>query len=228
MPNWCRRARWPNGCAPPGAGIPAFYTPTAVGTEMAEGRETRVRRPRIPAGIGAAGRLRVPPRDARRRVRQPAISAFPAQLQPGDGDGGGVTIVEVDEDFVPAGASTPTRCTRREFRAAHGEGAAGARRAWPQRRRSVADERRSKGLKRQQMADRIAMNSRTAGSSTSASACRRCAPTPIRRPRHHLSLRERRDRLRPVAPPGEEDLPGQRRRAERHAEAGRRDRASRR
>ena len=25
-----------------GAGIPAFYTPTAVGTELAEGRETRV------------------------------------------------------------------------------------------------------------------------------------------------------------------------------------------
>ena len=25
-----------------GAGIPAFYTPTAVGTELADGRETRV------------------------------------------------------------------------------------------------------------------------------------------------------------------------------------------
>ena len=46
-----------------GAGIPAFYTPTAVGTELAAGpRDARDRRARVPAGIRAAARLRVHPR----------------------------------------------------------------------------------------------------------------------------------------------------------------------
>jgi acyl CoA:acetate/3-ketoacid CoA transferase alpha subunit len=37
----CRRAPWRSACARPGAGIPAFYTPTAVGTKLADGKEQR-------------------------------------------------------------------------------------------------------------------------------------------------------------------------------------------
>ena len=37
----CRRGRWRSASARAGAGIPAFYTPAAVGTALAEGRETR-------------------------------------------------------------------------------------------------------------------------------------------------------------------------------------------
>ena len=70
-----------------GAGIPAFYTPTAVGTELAAGpRNARDQWPRVFAGIRAAARLRVHPRDARRHVRQPSIPPRATQLQSGDGD----------------------------------------------------------------------------------------------------------------------------------------------
>ena len=40
--SWCRRATWPNGSAPPGAGIGGFFTPTGYGTMLAEGKETRI------------------------------------------------------------------------------------------------------------------------------------------------------------------------------------------
>ena len=50
-----------------GAGIPAFYTPTAVGTELAEGRETRVINGReYLLEYALPLRLRLHPRHARR------------------------------------------------------------------------------------------------------------------------------------------------------------------
>ena len=70
-----------------GAGIPAFYTPTAVGTELAAGpRDPGDQRPRIPAGIRPAAGLRVRPRHPSRYVRQPAVPPLAAQFLPGDGD----------------------------------------------------------------------------------------------------------------------------------------------
>src|SRR3954454_3606637 len=91
-----------------GAGIPAFYTPAAVGTELAEGRETRVFNGReylleeaLPldyAFIRAwqadeAGNLRF--RRSQRNFNP--LMATAAR----------VTIVEVEEDILPRGAIDP-------------------------------------------------------------------------------------------------------------------------
>jgi 3-oxoacid CoA-transferase A subunit len=91
-----------------GAGIPAFYTPAAVGTELAEGRETRVFQGReflleyaLPldyAFIRAyqadeAGNLRF--RRAQRNFNP--LMAMAARI----------TIVEVEEPILPRGAIDP-------------------------------------------------------------------------------------------------------------------------
>ena len=91
-----------------GAGIPAFYTPAAVGTELAEGRETRVFNGReylleeaLPLDYAfirayqadAFGNLRF--RRAQRNFNP--LMAMAAK----------VTIVEVEEDILPMGAIDP-------------------------------------------------------------------------------------------------------------------------
>jgi 3-oxoacid CoA-transferase A subunit len=91
-----------------GAGIPAFYTPAAVGTELAEGRETRFFNGReylleeaLPLDYAfirayqadAFGNLRF--RRAQRNFNP--IMAMAAK----------VTIVEVEEDILPPGAIDP-------------------------------------------------------------------------------------------------------------------------
>jgi 3-oxoacid CoA-transferase A subunit len=91
-----------------GAGIPAFYTPAAVGTELAEGRETRVFQGReylleyaLPldyAFIRAyqaddSGNLRF--RRSQRNFNP--LMAMAAR----------VTVVEVEEDILPRGAIDP-------------------------------------------------------------------------------------------------------------------------
>src|SRR5229473_5706986 len=91
-----------------GAGIPAFYTPAAVGTELAEGRETRIFNGReylleeaLPLDYAliraqqadAFGNLRF--RRAQRNFNP--IMAMAAK----------VTIVEVEEDILPVGAIDP-------------------------------------------------------------------------------------------------------------------------
>ena len=91
-----------------GAGIPAFYTPAAVGTELAEGRETRRFHGReylleeaLPLDYAliraqqadAAGNLRF--RRSQRNFNP--VMAMAAQ----------VTIVEVEEDILPVGAIDP-------------------------------------------------------------------------------------------------------------------------
>src|SRR5712672_2700416 len=91
-----------------GAGIPAFYTPAAVGTELAEGRETRLFNGReylleeaLPLDYAfirahqadAAGNLRF--RRSQRNFNP--IMAMAAR----------VTIVEVEEDILPVGAIDP-------------------------------------------------------------------------------------------------------------------------
>jgi len=91
-----------------GAGIPAFYTPTAVGTELAAGRETRVFGGReyllehaLPVDVAF---LRAWKADSfgnllfRRSQRNfNPIMAMAAKL----------VIVEVEEDIVPAGGIDP-------------------------------------------------------------------------------------------------------------------------
>src|SRR6202165_4207041 len=91
-----------------GAGIPAFYTPAAVGTELAEGRETRVFNGReylleeaLPLDYAfirayqadASGNLRF--RRSQRNFNP--IMAMAAR----------VTVVEVEEDILPIGAIDP-------------------------------------------------------------------------------------------------------------------------
>jgi 3-oxoacid CoA-transferase A subunit len=91
-----------------GAGIPAFYTPAAVGTELAEGRETRVFNGReylleeaLPLDYAfirayqadAFGNLRF--RRAQRNFNP--LMAMAAK----------VTIVEVEEEMLPRGAIDP-------------------------------------------------------------------------------------------------------------------------
>jgi len=91
-----------------GAGIPAFYTPAAVGTELAEGRETRFFSSReyllehaLPLDYAcirayqadAAGNLRF--RRSQRNFNP--IMAMAAR----------VTIVEVEEEILPVGAIDP-------------------------------------------------------------------------------------------------------------------------
>jgi 3-oxoadipate CoA-transferase alpha subunit len=88
-----------------GAGIPAFYTPTAVGTELAEGRETREINGKrylleyaLPvdyafiraARADAVGNLRF----HRSQRNFNPLMAMAAKT----------TIVEVEEDILPAGA----------------------------------------------------------------------------------------------------------------------------
>jgi 3-oxoacid CoA-transferase A subunit len=91
-----------------GCGIPAFYTPTAVGTELAEGRETRVFQGReyllehaLPVDFAfvrahradAAGNLQY--RLAQRNFNP--LMAMAAQ----------VVVAEVEEELLPAGALDP-------------------------------------------------------------------------------------------------------------------------
>ncbi|WP_369413593.1 CoA transferase subunit A [Caldovatus aquaticus] len=91
-----------------GAGIPAFYTPTAVGTELAEGRETRVINGReylleyaLPLDYAfvrarradAFGNLRY----WRSQRNFNPVMAMAAR----------VTIAEVDEEILPVGALDP-------------------------------------------------------------------------------------------------------------------------
>jgi 3-oxoacid CoA-transferase A subunit len=91
-----------------GAGIPAFYTPAAVGTELAEGRETRIFNGReylleeaLPLDYAfirawqadAAGNLRF--RRSQRNFNP--LMAMAARI----------TIVEVEEEILPRGAIDP-------------------------------------------------------------------------------------------------------------------------
>ena len=67
-----------------GAGIPAFFTRTGVGTLVAEGKETaRVRRPDLRDGARAGARRLAGQGLEGRQERQPDLPPHRAQLQPG-------------------------------------------------------------------------------------------------------------------------------------------------
>ena len=77
-------------------------------------RDARDQRPRIPAGIRAAARLRLRPRHPRRHVRQPAVPSLAAQFLSGDGDRGARHDRGGGRGHRAGRArSIPTRCTRR-------------------------------------------------------------------------------------------------------------------
>ena len=91
-----------------GAGIPAFYTPTAVGTELAEGRETRVIHGReylleyaLPLDYAFVRAVRADTfgnlQFHRSQRNFGPVMATAARL----------TIAEVDEPILPAGAIDP-------------------------------------------------------------------------------------------------------------------------
>ena len=73
-----------------GAGLGGFYTPTAVGTKLADDREEReIGGARYLFYAVAARRRRADPRAGGRRARQPRLRQDRAQLQPRHGDGRG-------------------------------------------------------------------------------------------------------------------------------------------
>jgi 3-oxoadipate CoA-transferase alpha subunit len=91
-----------------GAGIPAFYTPTAVGTELAEGRETRVIEGReylLEYALKldyAFVRARLADEVGNLRFHRSQRNFGPVMATAAR-----CTIVEVDEPIVPAGAIDP-------------------------------------------------------------------------------------------------------------------------
>lgn len=91
-----------------GAGIPAFYTPAAVGTELAEGRETRIFNGReylleeaLPLDYAC---VRAYQADAFGNLR---FSRSARNFNPIMAMAARVTIVEVEEDILPVGAIDP-------------------------------------------------------------------------------------------------------------------------
>ena len=69
-------------CRAGGAGIPAFYSPTSVGTDLVAGRETpRIRRQAVRARDRDKRRLRVAARLSRRPSGQCAVSRRQPELQ---------------------------------------------------------------------------------------------------------------------------------------------------
>jgi 3-oxoacid CoA-transferase A subunit len=91
-----------------GAGIPAFYTPTAVGTELAEGRETRVIQGReylleyaLPLDYAFVRARRA---DAFGNLQ---FHRSQRNFNPVMATAARVTIAEVDEDILPVGSIDP-------------------------------------------------------------------------------------------------------------------------
>ncbi|HUB49618.1 MAG TPA: CoA transferase subunit A [Acetobacteraceae bacterium] len=91
-----------------GAGIPAFYTPTAVGTELAERRETRVINGReylleyaLPLDYAFVRARRA---DAFGNLQ---FHRSQRNFNPVMATAARVTIAEVDEDILPAGSIDP-------------------------------------------------------------------------------------------------------------------------
>jgi 3-oxoadipate CoA-transferase alpha subunit len=91
-----------------GAGIPAFYTPTGVGTELAEGRETRVINGReylleyaLPLDYAFVRAARA---DAFGNLQ---FHRSQRNFNPVMATAARITIAEVDEDIMPVGSIDP-------------------------------------------------------------------------------------------------------------------------
>ena len=91
-----------------GAGIPAFFTPTAVGTPLAEGKETREFGGRdARARARAPRRRRADPGPGRRYARQRGLQPDRPQLRPDHGDGRRHRDRAAARRVVPAGEIDP-------------------------------------------------------------------------------------------------------------------------
>ena len=87
--SWSPRGRSPSASAPAGAGIAGFFTPTGVGTVVAEGKEVReIDGRQLRSGKTAARRLRHRAGGGGRSRRQPALLPDGPRLQPAGGHGG--------------------------------------------------------------------------------------------------------------------------------------------
>jgi hypothetical protein len=199
--SWSPRARWPSASAPAGAGIPAFYTPTGVGTPDRRGQGDARPSTGEPTSDG----------DARCTADFALVKAWKgdrhgnlvfrkhrAQLQPHDGHGrprhhrrgrraGRARRARPRRRSTPPGSSSSASSRAPTTRS-------GSRSA---RRTTQPYEPRwtliiSTWLDRDQMARRVARkSSRTATTSTSASGCRPGGqPHPGGR-QHRAPLRER-------------------------------------
>src|ERR1700733_7586880 len=119
-----------------GAGIPAFYTPTAVGTELAAGRETRVINGReylleyaLPLDYAF---IRATRADTFGNLQ---FHRSQRNFCPVMATAARITIAEVDEDIVPAGAMDPDQVhTPGIFVHRLGNGPPAPEGLWPQRR----------------------------------------------------------------------------------------------
>ena len=199
-----------------GAGIPAFFTKTGVGTVVAEGKEhkefdgeTYVMERGIVADLVARQGLEG------RRARATSSSARPRATSTRTPPCGKVCIAEVEE-IVPLGALDPDDIhlpgifVHRIVQGQHEKRI--EQRTIAQRRRPD----RCPGPKTRWPPARR-RNSRTASTSTSASACRRWSPTTSRRASRSAAVRERHARHRPVPDRGRgRRRPDQRRQADRH------------
>ena len=95
-----------------GAGIAGFYTPTGVGTVVAEGKEVReIDGKQLRPRAAAARRPRDRARRGRRHRRQPALLPDGAQLQPDHGDGRRRDRSPRSTSWSTAARSIPTTCT---------------------------------------------------------------------------------------------------------------------
>ena len=89
-----------------GAGIPAFYTKTGVGTVIAEGKEVKNSMARNMSWNAACSPISPSSMPGRAIRGQPRLPQDRAELQSDDGDRGKITVAEV-EHLVPAGEIDP-------------------------------------------------------------------------------------------------------------------------
>ena len=98
-----------------GAGMPAFFTPTGVGTKMAVGKETARSTAALRPRKSAARRRRAGGGVGGRPLGQPDVPQVGAELQPGDGDGARNSRSCRPSTCVSSASSTPTTSSRRAF-----------------------------------------------------------------------------------------------------------------
>ena len=105
----CRRARMAERMRAAGAGIPAFYTPTAVGTKLGGGQgRARIQRPQVYARGGAHGDVALVEAWEADRWGNLTYQLVGAQFQSGDGDGGGIDH-RAGQHIVELGALDPEK-----------------------------------------------------------------------------------------------------------------------
>ena len=188
-----------------GAGIPAFYTPAAVGTELAEGRETREFNGReyllehaLPLDYAF---IRACQADAAGNLRSGALSGISIRSWRWRR---GLLSSRSRRKSCRSVPSIPTMCTRQ------GSSCTGSSRSRRRPRLVAAASRehrpmseRAKGLPVSRCATGWRWNSATVDRQSGDRHSDPVLEFRFRREADHLSFRERGDRLRPARAPGE-------------------------